>query len=58
MFTRLWNHFRVVNIGSKSSENGIPDEIEIEGECFNEPQTVAAKLNEESCIGIRLREAV
>ena len=30
----LWNHFRVDNNGSKSSENDIPDEIEIEGENF------------------------
>ena len=42
----LWNHFRAVNNGSKSSENGIPDEIEIEGETFNDSQTVATKLNE------------
>ena len=42
----LWNHFRTVNNGSKSSENGIPHEIEIEGERFNDSQTVAAKLNE------------
>ena len=42
----LWNHFRAVNNGSKSSENGIPHEIEIEGERFNDSQTVAAKLNE------------
>ena len=41
----LWNHVRVVNNGSKSSENGMPDEIEIEGESFNDSQTVAAKLN-------------
>ena len=30
----LWNHFRVVNNGSKSSENDIPDEIEIKEEIF------------------------
>ena len=42
----LWNHFRAVNNGSKSSENGIPHEIEIEGERFSDSQTVAAKLNE------------
>ena len=42
----LRNHFRVVNNGSKSSENGIPHEIEIVGERFNDSQTVAAKLNE------------
>ena len=42
----LWNHFRAVNNGLKSSENGIPHEIEIEGERFNDFQTVAAKLNE------------
>ena len=42
----LWNYFRAVNNGSKSSENGIPDEMEIEGERFSDSQTVAAKLNE------------
>ena len=42
----LWNHFRVVNNVSKSSENDIPDEIEIERESFNDYQTVAAMLNE------------
>ena len=42
----LWNHFRAVNNGLKSSENGIPHEIEIAGERFNDSQTVAAKLNE------------
>ena len=42
----LWNHFCAVNNGSKSSENGIPDEIEIKGESFNDSQMVAAKFNE------------
>ena len=42
----LWNHFRAVNNGSKSLENNIPDETEIEGESFNASRTVAAKLNE------------
>ena len=37
---------RAINNGSKSSENGIPDEIEIEGDSFKNSQTVAAKLNE------------
>ena len=32
----LWKHFRIVNNGSKSSENGLPDEIEIKEECFND----------------------
>ena len=41
-----WNHFRVVNNVSQSSENGITDEIEIEGESINDSQTVAAKLND------------
>ena len=44
-YKALCNHFCVVNNGAKSSENGIPDEIEIEGESFNDSQTVAAKLN-------------
>ena len=31
---------RAINNGSKSSENGIPDEIEIEGDSFKNSQTV------------------
>ena len=37
---------RAINNGSKSSENDIPDEIEIEGDSFKNSQAVAAKLNE------------
>ena len=36
----LWKYFRAVNNGSKSSENGLPDEIEIVGECFNDSQSI------------------
>ena len=37
----IWDHFRAVNKGSKSSENGMPRDIEIE---VNDSQTIAAKL--------------
>ena len=42
----LCNHVHVVTNGSKSSENDKPDEIDIEGETFNDSQTVAANQNE------------
>ena len=42
----LWKHFRTVNNGSISSENGLSGEIVIEGECFNDSQSVAANFNE------------
>ena len=42
-YLALLKRFRAVNNGSKSSENGLPDEIEIE--CFNDSQSVAATFN-------------
>ena len=41
----MWEHFRAVNNGSTSSENGLADELEIEVECFDDSQSVAAKIN-------------